>query len=66
MARLWSASSTFTSRTDRWPRFAGAPAAQGNGADALRAYDRLATLLREELGLDPSPQTRELHRELLT
>jgi DNA-binding SARP family transcriptional activator len=40
-------------------------AEQGNVADALRAYDRLATLLRDELGVDPSPPTRALHRELL-
>lgn len=40
-------------------------AASGNVADALRAYDRLSSLLREELGLDPGPQTKEVHRELL-
>ena len=40
-------------------------AASGNVADALRAYDRLSSLLREELGVDPGPQTREVHRELL-
>jgi DNA-binding SARP family transcriptional activator len=40
-------------------------AAGGNVADALRAYDRLASLLRDELGVDPGPQTKEVHRELL-
>jgi DNA-binding SARP family transcriptional activator len=40
-------------------------AAKGNMADALLAYERLAGLLREELGADPSPRTRELHRSLL-
>jgi SARP family transcriptional regulator, regulator of embCAB operon len=40
-------------------------ASGGNFADALRAYDRLATLLRDELGVDPGPQTKEVHRELL-
>jgi SARP family transcriptional regulator, regulator of embCAB operon len=40
-------------------------AAQGNIADALLAYERLARALREELGVDPSPRTRELHRSLL-
>jgi|SRR5262245_2797828 len=40
-------------------------AAQGNVADALLTYDRLARTLREELGVDPSPETRELHRSLL-
>jgi DNA-binding SARP family transcriptional activator len=40
-------------------------AAGGNVADALRAYDRLASLLRDELGVDPGPQTKDVHRELL-
>ena len=40
-------------------------AAGGNLADSLRAYERLASLLREELGVDPGPQTKDLHRELL-
>lgn len=40
-------------------------AAGGNVADALRAYDRLSSLLREELGVDPGQQTRDVHRELL-
>lgn len=40
-------------------------AASGNVADALRVYDRLSSLLRDELGVNPGPQSRELHRELL-
>jgi SARP family transcriptional regulator, regulator of embCAB operon len=40
-------------------------AAKGNMADALLAYERLASVLREELGADPSPRTRDLHRSLL-
>lgn len=32
---------------------------------ALREYERCRTLLAEELGIDPSPQTRELHLFLL-
>lgn len=40
-------------------------AAGGNVADALRAYERLATLLRDELGVDPGPETKDLHRSLL-
>ena len=43
----------------------GSLAAQGNVADALLTYDRLARTLREELGVDPSATTRELHRSLL-
>ena len=39
--------------------------AQGNRAEALQLYDRLRTLLREELGAAPSEATQELHRVLL-
>ncbi len=38
---------------------------EGNAAEALRVYDQLRTLLREELGATPSPPTQALHRELL-
>jgi DNA-binding SARP family transcriptional activator len=37
----------------------------GNVADALRVYECLATLLRDELGVDPGPATQDLHRSLL-
>ena len=40
-------------------------AQQGNVAAALVVYDRLADHLRSGLGVDPGPQTKELHRELL-
>jgi DNA-binding SARP family transcriptional activator len=40
-------------------------AASGNVADALRAYDRLSALLRDELGVDPGPESKAVHRELL-
>ena len=40
-------------------------AAQDNGAEALRAYDRLRILLREELGVAPGTATQQLHRHLL-
>lgn len=38
---------------------------RGNRAEALRAYDELRRLLRDELGAAPSPATQELHRRLL-
>ena len=40
-------------------------AAEGNAAEALQAYERLRLLLREELGVAPSPPTQELYRALL-
>jgi DNA-binding SARP family transcriptional activator len=33
----------------------------GNDAEALRLYDDLRRLLRDELGIVPSPATQELH-----
>jgi DNA-binding SARP family transcriptional activator len=40
-------------------------ASEGNAAEALRVYDELRTRLRDDLGVAPSPQTKELHRHLL-
>ncbi len=40
-------------------------AAEGNVAEALRVYDRLRILLADQLGADPSPETRALHENLL-
>ena len=38
---------------------------RGNLAEALRAYERLRVLLREELGVAPSPAIQAIHRRLL-
>jgi DNA-binding SARP family transcriptional activator len=38
---------------------------RGNVAEALRAYERLRVLLREELGIAPSPALQAVHRRLL-
>jgi DNA-binding SARP family transcriptional activator/DNA-binding CsgD family transcriptional regulator len=40
-------------------------AARGDVAEALRAYDRLRTLLREELGTAPAPPVRAIAERLL-
>ncbi len=40
-------------------------AARGNIAEALRAYENLRILLRDELGASPSPPLRDLHLRLL-
>ena len=40
-------------------------AAHGNAAEALRVYDRLRCLLREELGVAPGVAAQDLHRRLL-
>src|SRR5215212_1108150 len=38
---------------------------RGNVAEALLAYDRLRVMLREELGVAPSPELQSIHRRLL-
>jgi len=38
---------------------------RGNLAEALRAYERLRVLLRNELGIAPSPDLQAIHRRLL-
>jgi SARP family transcriptional regulator, regulator of embCAB operon len=40
-------------------------ARRGNVAEALRAYEKLRVLLREELGIAPSPAMQSVHRQLL-
>lgn len=40
-------------------------AAGGNTAEALMVYDQLVRLLGDELGVAPSPPTRDLHARLL-
>lgn len=40
-------------------------AVQGNKAEALLVYERLRRLLREELGVDPSPAVQEVYARLL-
>ena len=40
-------------------------AQRGNVAEALRAYEKLRVLLREELGIAPSPAMQSVHQQLL-
>jgi hypothetical protein len=40
-------------------------AARGDAPEALVVYERLRTLLREELGTTPGPELQQLHRRLL-
>ena len=39
--------------------------ARENVAEAMLVYDRLRTVLREELGISPSARVQALHAELL-
>jgi DNA-binding SARP family transcriptional activator len=38
----------------------------GNTAEALRVFEDLRTLLREQLGISPSAETLKLHLELVS
>lgn len=40
-------------------------AERGNAAEALRVYDGLRIVLREELGAAPGAEAQRLHRQLL-
>ena len=40
-------------------------AAQGNLAEALEVYGQLSECLRDQLGVSPSPASRELYQLLL-
>ncbi|GAC1338548.1 MAG: BTAD domain-containing putative transcriptional regulator [Candidatus Dormibacteria bacterium] len=40
-------------------------ASAGNAAEAIAVYERLCRRLREDLGVPPAPEIRELHRQLL-
>jgi len=40
-------------------------AREGNTAEALRAYEQLRTLLRDDLGIAPCTETLQLHADLL-
>lgn len=40
-------------------------AASGNGAEALWAYEQCRTLIAEELGVSPSPQTKAVYEAVL-
>jgi DNA-binding SARP family transcriptional activator len=40
-------------------------AAEDNLAEALNVYSQLSDCLRDQLGVSPSPATRELHERLL-
>jgi DNA-binding SARP family transcriptional activator len=42
-----------------------AHAGAGNRAEALRAYERCARLLADELGVDPTPETEAIYLEIL-
>jgi SARP family transcriptional regulator, regulator of embCAB operon len=52
-------------REDGYRHLMQALSRRGNTAEALRTYEQLRILLRDELGIAPSAETIELHAQLL-
>jgi predicted ATPase/DNA-binding SARP family transcriptional activator len=48
-----------------WHLLLTALVAQGRAGEALRSYERLRTMLADDLGADPSPELQELHLSIL-
>ena len=52
-------------REDCYALLMDAQARRGNSAEALRTFERLRVLLREELGASPSPEVVAIHERVL-
>lgn len=52
-------------REDAWRALMGSEARAGNAGGALAAYERCRRSLAEQLGVDPSSATQQLHLEVL-
>ena len=50
---------------ERAPRLLPALVAAGNRAEAVRAHERLRSALRDDLGLDPAPETQAVYLDVL-
>jgi len=48
-----------------WQGLMSAQANNGNRAAAMESFRQLRTLLRDDLGVDPSPGTQMVYRQLL-
>ena len=64
MAEALAAAEPFRER--RWGQLMLALYRSGRQAEALRRFILVGDLLRDELGVDPSPALRDLHRRMLT
>jgi tetratricopeptide (TPR) repeat protein len=62
---LVAATAAHPVRERLWGQYMRALANTGRRAQALEAYEKLEALLDAELGVAPSPQLRDLHRQIL-
>jgi predicted ATPase/DNA-binding SARP family transcriptional activator len=65
IAELSALCRTHPLRERLWAQLVTALYRGGRQADALRAYGEIRTSLRDELGIDPSPELRQLERAVL-
>lgn len=65
IARLTTAVEAEPLREHRWEQLMLALYRCGRQSDALRAYERARTVLRDELGIEPGPGIRRLHLAML-
>ncbi|GAB3426802.1 AfsR/SARP family transcriptional regulator [Flindersiella endophytica] len=64
--QLESLTATHPYREGFWELLMRAQYQAGRQADALETYQRLYRLLDDDLGIEPSPSTRELHQQILS
>lgn len=65
VAELWDLTNTYPLRESLWFRLITALHRSGRRADALAAYQRVRTLLGDELGIDPGDELQRLHHAVL-
>ncbi|MEV4316863.1 BTAD domain-containing putative transcriptional regulator [Actinocrispum sp. NPDC049592] len=65
IAELWQLTNSYSFRESLWLRLIGALHRAGRRADALAAYRRVHTILRDDLGIDPGAELQRLHQIVL-
>lgn len=66
IAELWQLTNDYSLRESLWYRLIRALHQAGRRADALAMYQKMRMILRDELGIDPGEQLRQLHQTVLS